>query len=212
MEKLLHAKTNPSINNSVSDEVIWQEFKSGDEKAYAFIYQQHFFSLYQYGYKICANREIVKDAIHDLFVDIWNNKQNLSNTTSIKFYLWSSLKRKLLKNLKKEELINRFEDSYSIASFENQELKLINQDDYNEKKEKIYKALNRLSKQQKKAVELKFFQNKGNDEIARQMSISTASVYNLISKSLKVLRKHLVIILLFTCLALTKFLFTSTFL
>jgi len=205
MEKLLQAETKSPNDNHVSDEVIWQEFKSGNEKAYAFIYRQYFFSLYQYGYKICTNREIIKDTIHDLFVEIWKNKENLSNTTSIKYYLWSSLKRKLIKILHKEELIHRFEDAYSVASFENQELLYLAQDDYNEKKEKVFNALNRLSRQQRKAIQLKFFDNKGNDEIARQLSISTASVYNLISKSLKVLRKHLVIILIFTCLAVTKF-------
>jgi DNA-directed RNA polymerase specialized sigma24 family protein len=46
-----------------------------------------------------------------------------------------------------------------------------------------------LTKRQRQAVHLKFFENLKNEEIAERMSIGTEAVYNLISKSLVVLRK-----------------------
>src|SRR5690606_40649004 len=88
------------IKKSTGPELeLWRQFKAGDESAYIIIYQKYFRILYRFGVKISNNPEMVKDCIQDLFIDLWNNKKQLSDTDSITFYLWASLKRKIYKVL-----------------------------------------------------------------------------------------------------------------
>lgn len=46
--------------------------------------------------KICRDEELVKDSIQDLFITLWHSRARLSVSDSIKFYLYASLKRKII--------------------------------------------------------------------------------------------------------------------
>ena len=192
----------PSILEKTSSPEIelWRQFKAGDESAYIIIYQKYFRILYRYGIKVSNDPEMVKDCIQDLFVDLWNNKKQLSDTDSITFYLWASLKRKIHKVLIKEG-----QESKAVMEkmAENQEgdiqEEMIMGELAFEQRQRITKAMLQLSKRQQEAIQLKFYQNLSNEEIAQKMSIKVEGVYNLISKALSFFRKALFLLLLIFC-------------
>ncbi|QHT66543.1 sigma-70 family RNA polymerase sigma factor [Rhodocytophaga rosea] len=173
--------------------ILWRDFKNGDMAAYATIYKKYFLVLYQYGKKISNDPEVVKDTIQDLFIKLWNNRENLKETTSIKYYLLTSLKRKLIDSLRSPQA--RFEAH--TESLE-QDLFVIGEpeEEILSKKEDVLKALNRLSTHQQKLVQLKFYKNLSNHEIAQEMGITIQSVYNSVFKTLKSLRNQLSILII----------------
>lgn len=173
---------------------LWRDFKKGDVNAYALIYQKYFFVLFGYGKKISQDHELVKDCIQELFIKIWNNRENLAETTSIKYYLFTSLRRKLLDVLRKPQLevvtteipesVEDDNDFSVIAdSVENRER--------SPQSDKVLKALNALSQHQQKLLDLKFQKNLSNKEIADEMGITIQSVYNAVFKALRSIRKHI---------------------
>lgn len=176
------------------DELLWKSFKSGDLSAYALIYRKYFFVLYQYGKKRCNDHELVKDTIQDVFIKIWNNRENLKETTSIKYYLLTALKRKLLDTFKSSRgrmtTVHEFSD-YALFTGEEED-----DDGLFERKEEVLMALNQLSHHQQKLIHLKFFKNLSSKEIADELDITTQSVYNAVYKALRSLRNQLAIILL----------------
>lgn len=174
---------------SIDEYQLWTAFKGGDIEAYSVIYQQYFFLLYNYGKKISSNHELVKDCIQDLFVKIWNNRENLNQTTSIRYYLLTSLRNKLIDAL--ESPNNRFLTSADMIPLEMEEAAHEDTDFLYQQKHKVFLAMNKLSKHQQRAIHLKFFDDYSNDEIAHELNITTQSVYNLIFKSLRSLRKHM---------------------
>ena len=93
-----------------ADELLWDNFRQGSESAYGLIYKNHFFTLYSYGLKICPEKEIVKDAIQDLFVYLWKNKDKLGTTDSIKYYLFTALKRRLIDDFATQSKLNHLEE------------------------------------------------------------------------------------------------------
>ena len=175
---------------SIDEFILWKNFKNGDMAAYALIYRRYFFMLYQYGKKICDDHELIKDSVQDLFIKLWNNRENLIETTSIKYYLLTSLKRKLLDALRspqqRMEAKNEWLDNELFIVAED-----VEDDPMLEQKEKVLKALNRLSEHQQKLLRLKFYKNLSNKEIAEEMGITIQSVYNAVFKALKSLRKQL---------------------
>lgn len=170
---------------------LWQEFKSGDEAAFALIYQKFFPCLFNYGDKICPEQEIVKDCIQDLFVYLWHNRNSLADTNSIKYYLWTALKRRIIKAVSATD--QSLDDLFVLSvSEEGIEEAIIAKEITQARKQQLLSVMRSLTKRQRQAVSLKFFHNLKNEEIAQRMSIRVEAVYNLVSKSLVTLRKGMV--------------------
>lgn len=60
------------------------------------IYNQHVDNLYTYALYLGFEKEVVKDAIHDVFCRLWEERQSLDHVSNVKFYLFRSLKNRLL--------------------------------------------------------------------------------------------------------------------
>lgn len=175
-------------DSSFPDEnLLWDHFRSGDLSAYAFFYRKYFFILFRYGKKICSDDELVKDCVQDLFVKIWNNRENLSGTTSVKFYLFTSLKRKLTDNLNSTHVRYRSHEDIADVVVPQDDPHGVNED----QKEKILRAISTLSKHQQQLIHMKFNEDLSSEEIADTLGITIQSVYNAVFKTLRSIRKQL---------------------
>ncbi len=82
---------------TISDDCqLWQEFQQGSETAFSRIYRLHASLLYGYGMKLVKDKELIKDCIQDLFIEMWNTKNRLGSVKNIKSYLFKSIRRKLI--------------------------------------------------------------------------------------------------------------------
>ncbi|RRB07254.1 RNA polymerase sigma factor [Larkinella rosea] len=172
---------------SGDDRLLWKAFKAGSDQAYALIYQRHFLHLYDYGMRVTSDEDSVKDCIQDLFLHIWKNRQNLADVNSIKYYLMQSVKRRLISQHSRSTKLSFTLQDSDFPSPETAvltEQELINQQTLLEQNETVIRALEKLTVRQKEAIILKFYNNRQNDEIARAMSISQESVYNIIYQAL----------------------------
>ena len=176
------------------EENLWRAFKGGCKASFAFIYKNHFFNLYRYGLKRGYSKEAVKDSIQDLFVELWKYRENLRDTHNIEFYLLKSLRQKLSNEsngIKKGNIQLTALSGVVLPGDLSIEDKLIEEQTLLQHKKKVLQAMNLLSGRQQQAIRLKYFQNLKNEEIASHMAISVPSVYNLVSKAIRVLRKNL---------------------
>lgn len=174
-----------------SDTDIWILFKNGNNDAFAIIYYRYFNLLLLKGLQICIDKELVKDSIHDLFVEIWASKENLSVPDSVKAYLISSIKRKVLFMLKKIRSARVEIGSMPSEVVRCKEDQLISEQYILEQQYTVRMALKFLTKRQREVIELKYFENLSYEEIANRMSIHTDSIYNLVSKAMGNLEKEL---------------------
>lgn len=175
----------------MDDLTLWRAFRSGDEKAFITIFDRFTTPMYNYGYKIVAECELVKDGIQDLFIEMWNNRQRLGDTDSIKSYLFKSLRRKLLRLRNKSG--NRILRSLSMDSYSevspSHEFVMIAEQLSIEKKEKLMAMLSKLTRRQQEAIFLRYFDELNCDQIAAVMNLRKQAVYNLIHHALDQLKK-----------------------
>jgi RNA polymerase sigma factor (sigma-70 family) len=173
------------------DEVIWDALKNNNREALAVIYYRFFNVLLQRGLQISSDRELVKDCIHDLFLEIWINKLNLAAPISVKAYLIVSIQRKIMRKLKefrsKQTEMNRLPMEFTTSK----EDQIISEQLMHDQQCIVNQAINSLTKRQKEAIQLKFYANMSYEEIAGMMKISTDSIYNLVSKAIINLQKEL---------------------
>lgn len=100
------------------DSILWINFVKGDKATFAYLYNKYIQELYNYGYKICRDEELVKDSILEIFVNIYLNRENLSQPKNIKFYLMLALKKvvRKRKNIFHDDFEPFFEPDLSIES------------------------------------------------------------------------------------------------
>ncbi|MEZ0484829.1 RNA polymerase sigma factor [Fibrella aquatica] len=183
-------RTSPKI-----DEVkLWDEFRSGNQPAFATLYQEYVNVLFHYCSHFSQDRALIKDCIHDLFVELWRHRQNIGPTTSVRFYLMASIKRKLVRHITAEQKFCNPDDLRPGEGFTDSdrsyEMTLIQTEEDTHLNSCLTRALDRLPRRQREAVYLKFYQNMGNEEISKLMDINIQSVYNLIFGALGNLKKH----------------------
>lgn len=176
-----------STPDSVDELLLWRAFKQGDRSAFGVLYERHAAVLLAYGYHLCPDKGLVEDAVHELFVDLWRLKANLSDTDSVKFYLFRALRRKIAEHVSKQPLALNAELSKQSAT-NNAEEQWIAEERAAENEQRLSVGLHGLPPRQQQVIELRFFQNLPTRQVADQMAMNEQSVRNLLQRALQKLR------------------------
>lgn len=172
----------------------WSRFKDGDKEAFAIFYNRHVDSLYQYGRKLCNDDDTIKDAIQEVFLDLYMRREKHSvGYENLKYYLLLALKRNLIRKLKTKRRFDETkvpdgkhtEPEFSI------EYVLIEKEQEEEIRIKLANALNQLPEKQKEAIYLRFNETLDYRDIALILGITVESVRTQIYRALKTVRQIL---------------------
>lgn len=179
----------PTLSTS---RLLWKRLKKGDQAALGELYDLYADELYSFGMAQVHDKTRVMDAIHDLFVDLYKYRSNLSTPTNPKLYLFRALKRKIFRKPSsgKQVSLENSQEIISLSSTSSFEEELIEAEYSHERKEKLRLAFTFLTLRQQKALHLKFTQNLEYNEIASTLNISIATCRTLVYRALSVLRKH----------------------
>ncbi|GAB2790479.1 sigma-70 family RNA polymerase sigma factor [Rhabdobacter roseus] len=188
-----------------ADTDLWSAFRQGDRVALGKLYDAHIQELLSYGYRITNDRQLIKDSIQDLFLHLWNHRQNLSDTDSVKFYLYRSLRNRILRNTDKHPSLGLDAERLPTLSDLPFESEWILQETKQEQLNKLRLALATLPKRQQEAIQLRYYHDFDPEEIAQLMQINNQSVRNLLHLALHRLRDRFGILLLIVASVLEVF-------
>jgi RNA polymerase sigma factor (sigma-70 family) len=177
-------------SDSFSEKELWLLFKRGNESAFITIYTRYFDSLFSYGRKLTSNEELLKDLIQDLFIYLRANRSTVGNVESIKFYLFKSLKNRIIKE--ESRWYSKFtylKADFDFAFHPSPEQILISRQLDDAKAKKLNRALQQLSPRKKEAIYYLYFEGMDYPQIQQLMNIGNIkSVRNLVYKALTHLR------------------------
>ncbi|MFA8300653.1 MAG: RNA polymerase sigma-70 factor [Hyphomicrobiales bacterium] len=174
------------MNNS--KELIIDQFKSGDVKAYENMFKHYYSALCLFAMKHLHSEEQSEEIVQDLFCKLWENREDMEITVSLKSYLYGAVRLNCLRYLKTKEL---HRSHHKIMMIENSEAVDDNHIERNELQANILKAISELPEQRRKIFELSRFEQLKYKEIAEKLSLSPKTVENQMGKALKFLREHL---------------------
>jgi len=181
------------LSSDDGDVKLWKEFCEGKESAFIQIYEHYFDTLYRYGCRMVADQALVEDTIQDLFIYLRATRSRLGKTTSIKFYLFKCLKRRLLSEMEKWE--GKRDDFPPPTYFEFtlcHEQYLIERQLNAEKLQKLNEAIGQMSPRKKEIVYYNFYEGLDYRQIQELMGLdSLKTTRNLMYKALGFLRKAL---------------------
>lgn len=182
------------LSQKPTDKQLWQQLKGGSELALGKLLAKYFNPLHNYGYKFVRDENFVKDCVQEVFIEIWNRREQISTPDSIRAYLLSCVRRRVLReshrqHILKEEWPTDLENDLSFVAFSPEWL-LIEEETLADTTLRIADALNLLPKRQREVIYLRFYQNLERVEIAAIMGVNAQSVSNLLQSAFKSFREN----------------------
>ncbi len=172
-------------------QLVWIRFKTGDQEAFASLYNLHVDHLYHYGTKLCKDEEAVKDALQELFLELYLKRNKISvSPENLKYYLLLALKRNLIKKLEaSRKIIHKFNETVDFDPDYGIEFQIIEQEKDAEINRKVLDALTQLPAKQKEALYLRYNESLEYSEIADILDITVESVRKQVHRALRTIRE-----------------------
>lgn len=180
----------PHIDHT-DDQALWAAMRAGDESAFDVLYNRYFQVLFSYGKRL-AGEETVSDAIQELFITIWRQRQSLNQALSVKFYLFRSLRREIVRMRKNEpglhEAWERLDEKLLPVQLSPESLFAHNEETM-EQAEQLRRWLDQLPPRQNEALLLRYYHNLEYAQVAEMLHIKEQTARNLVQKALAILKK-----------------------
>lgn len=184
----------PFVHNPSEQEeerVLWLAMLDGDIHGYESLINRTYDLMFQYGSKFSTDRELVKDCIQDIYLEVWEKRVALSSDIPPKAYLLASLRRRMhrVSARRRMDCMDYYNEADMIfdADFD-AEYRLIQSEEDRLLASRMARMLDELPKRQKEAVFLKFYNNMEREEIALIMDIHPQSVSNLLQEAFKCIK------------------------
>ena len=173
---------------NIEDNQLFQAVKEGDKKAFDTLFLRYYPMLCAYA-KQFVDLEDGKEIVQDVMVWFWENKEMQTFDTSLKNYLFKSVRNRCLTLTNRNEIKQRIQKKLQVHMeqlYEDPDFYIVE-----ELAGKIVTAIMRLPESYREAFELNRFQNMTYNEIAFKLGVSPKTIDYKIQQALKILRHEL---------------------
>ncbi len=159
-------------------------FKSKEE--YRRVFEEFYNPLCNFAHKYVENSDAAEDVVQEVFVQMWQKRDQIVLTTSMKSYLFQSTRNKAIEILRRRKLQKAYveEESHKADSF----YEIDNEADNYMIKEQLNKSIRQLPPKCQKIFVLSKMNGLTYGEIAEELNLSVKTVENQIGRGLKLLR------------------------
>ncbi|RYC69227.1 RNA polymerase sigma factor [Spirosoma sordidisoli] len=180
----------PSADSSGTLHALWEGVRRRDYQSLTNLYRHLYSDLLRFGQRFGHNADTTKDAINQIFLEIWERADTLMPVDNVRSYLITYLRRKLLRVF---EQTSRFTpiDNQEESSEQSYEDILIHAQQEEQIRSRLRTALAQLTPRQKELIEMRFFRGMSNEQICQETGMHINTVYNTLSSALKTLRQTL---------------------
>jgi RNA polymerase sigma-70 factor, ECF subfamily len=171
-------------------DILFQNIKKGDKKSFEQLFKLYYAPLCLFSHKFIADNDECEEIVQGFFMKLWDKREKIEINTSVKNYLFSSvrnscfnyLKHKKIHNLYQKQVLQGYEDPQNDYSYFFLEADLY---------EKIDNAISELPDRRREIFVLSREKGLKYKEIAEQMGLSIKTVEAQMGSALKTLREKL---------------------
>jgi len=166
---------------------IFKRLKNGDEKALSELFDMYYSALCLFANKYLHDMDLSRSLVQQVFIDLWTKRQKIAISTSVKPYLYTTVKNRcidVLRNKKATTAISESVENLSQAPFRD----LVEEAELNDR---INASINQLPEKCREIFLLCRFEELKYSEIADKLGISVKTVEMQMGIALKKLRDSL---------------------
>ena len=176
----------------------WQALRAGEHAALERLYRSHGPALLRYGRQF-AEPAAVQDAVQDLFVRLWERREQLTADVQPRPYLLISLRNALLRTVGKAMRVTELADApedYSGTAEDD----LVEAERALAESSSLAEAIDALAPRERELIVLRFQQGVDYEDIVEITGLTYGSARNTVARALAKLRAHLDAPLLFAAM------------
>jgi RNA polymerase sigma-70 factor (ECF subfamily) len=173
-----------------SDQELVSLLNKGDQSAYTEIYNRYHAVLYIHVFNKIRIRETARDIVHDLFSNVWLQREHFKLQSTLAAYLYSAVRYRVFDLLSHRKVESKYIDSirefadkgHCITDHLIREKQLI---------EMINREIAALPSKMRQVFELSRSGNLSHRQVAELLNLSEKTVKKQVNNSLKILRSKL---------------------
>ncbi|XOV94164.1 MAG: RNA polymerase sigma-70 factor [Bacteroidota bacterium] len=173
-----------------SDIFLFNQAKLGDAEAFEQIFKRYYSDLTRFCFTMVRDETIAEEITQEVYIYLWEKKDQIEISTSLKAYLYSAIKNKSINYIKydlpKQRALMDLSESLmagNVVFTEKSEVLRL--------KRKIQLSINQLPEKCKQIFLLSRYGGLTYKEIAEELELSVKTVENQMSIALKKLREAL---------------------
>lgn len=153
--------------------------------AFKQVYLRHWKQVYAVCYSHVKEVDTAEEMVQDIFLSLWERRQNLVITTSLEHYLVRAAKMKVFEHFRNQAVRRKYEPEVIVSTVATEQ-----EIEYNSLHENLDRLLTHQPDQARAVFSLRQ-QGMNNREIARVMGFSEKAVEYHVTRVLRFLREHL---------------------
>lgn len=179
-----------SENDNISDNLLVTKIRQNDKDAFKSLYNRYSKKIYFFSLKHLGNNVEAEELVQSVFINVWENRESLDATNSVKNYIYKAAVNYICNFLRKQAIRARFIES-EINKGEIHSNLTYEQVYFHDTERTINSIVETLPSQQQKIFQLS--RNKGltNKEIAKKLDLSVRTIENQKYRALTIIKKAL---------------------
>jgi len=173
-----------------SEKDIIKKISEGDIQLFELLFKKYYQMLCDFGMKYLKSIDEAEEVVQDVFYNIWKNREQLRINTSIKSYLFTSVRNNSLQKIRVHNLDMKYENYYK-AQYKNESISPADEMDAKELNNIINRALGTLPEKCRTIFKMSRYDGLKYHEIATKLSISIKTVESNMGKALKHFKNYL---------------------
>ena len=180
---------NSKQNRSSEKSLEIAKISASDIEYFEQLFKRYYKPLIHFAYRYIRDEQSAEDIIHDVFINIWRDREKLDFGKNIKTYLYNAVRNRSLKYLKRKDVRSQSAELeiFLEADKNSPENILLNK----ELKDSITSAINELPEKRREIFTMSRFDQLTYSEIASLLNISVKTVETQMSRALKFLHNRL---------------------
>ena len=175
------------------DDLILVRIKKRDKEAFRYLYEFYFTKMVLFAESYLYDEEEARDLVQDLFFHLWDHASSLHVSSSIKAYLFTSVRNRCLNVLRDRKIRDEHNDKlFEAQLFSGTEDVVIDE----EVQQRLQEALDSLPDKCREIILLKVVEGKKNKEIAEHLDIAETTVKTQVQRAYRMLRERMIPIFL----------------
>jgi RNA polymerase sigma-70 factor (family 1) len=173
-----------------NDVWIWVKVQEDEEWAFKSLFDKYYPALCDYSSLYVKNRGVAKEIVADVFFKLWQQRKSIEIKSSLKSYLFTSVRNHSINQLKGQKLkiapLGAYTETANTGSPDGEKILL-----YNELENVVEDAINALPERQKEVFKMSRIYGMDYKQISETLSISVHTVQEHVVNAMKNMRAHM---------------------